>query len=202
MQFAAVLEIWSEAYDSIHLRLTGSDDVLTPASSTGLLQQFDDIISVILSALPDTPFPTAVACMRPTLQSALNTTSARAETPEDALIHYESERNAGLHPEALALWFKLDLEYPELDMKQTSAELDARANKLANFLLCEYGDLTDIAVPLCMENFGELYVAVFGGLKAGGAWCPVDAAAPAMRMGDLFGRAGGPVVLVIRIKRR
>lgn len=33
-------------------------------------------------------------------------------------------------------------------------------------------------------------------VQAGGAWCPIDTAAPALRKKDLFERAGGPVVLV------
>ncbi|KAL1693266.1 hypothetical protein GGG16DRAFT_123376 [Schizophyllum commune] len=196
-EFAAVLEIWPEEDDSIRLRLTGSNNVLTPEASRTLLQQFDDIVVAILSRPANETLATTLSDMRPELQAAVNTTPTPVETPSpNTLIHHQFEANAREHPDSVAVWFKTDLARPESDVRFTYGELDARANQLANLLLSTYGDLTDQAVPLCMEKSPELYVAILGVLKAGGAWCPVDAQAPEIRKRDLFGRAGGPVVLV------
>ncbi|KAL1728701.1 putative peptide synthetase [Schizophyllum commune] len=196
-EFAAVLEIWPEEDDSIRLRLTGSNNVLTSAASRTLLQQFDDIVAAILSRPANEILATTLSAMRPELQAAVNTSPTPVETPSpNTLIHHQFEANAREHPDSVAVWFKTDLARPNSDIRCTYAELDARANQLANLLLSTYGDLTEQAVPLCMEKSPELYVAILGVLKAGGAWCPVDAQAPEIRKRDLFGRAGGPVVLV------
>uniref|UniRef100_D8PSX8 Carrier domain-containing protein n=1 Tax=Schizophyllum commune (strain H4-8 / FGSC 9210) TaxID=578458 RepID=D8PSX8_SCHCM len=196
-EFAAVLEIWPEEDDSIRLRLTGSNNVLTPEASRTLLQQFDDIVAAILSRPANATLATTLSAMRPELQAAVNTIPTPVETPSpNTLIHHQFETNAREHPDSVAVWFKTDLARPDWDIRFTYGDLDARANQLANLLLSTYGDLTDQAVPLCMEKSPELYIAILGVLKAGGAWCPVDAQAPEIRKRDLFGRAGGPVVLV------
>ncbi|KAL1744044.1 putative peptide synthetase [Schizophyllum fasciatum] len=196
-EFAAVLEIWPEADDFIRLRLTGSNNVLTPDASRTLLQQFDDVVAAILVRPPQETLATSLTAIRPELQAAVNTVPTPVETPTpNTLIHHHFEANAREHPDSVAVWFKTDLARPDADLRFTYAELDARANQLANLLLATYGDLTDQAVPLCMEKSPELYVAILGVLKAGGAWCPVDAQAPEVRKKDLFVRAGGPVVLV------
>lgn len=93
--------------------------------------------------------------MRPTLQSALNTDTTRASLPDGTLVRHESEHNATNHLDALAVCSKSDLEKPEIEIKWTRIELDARANKLAK-LLREYDELSDIAAPLCTEKCAEM----------------------------------------------
>ncbi|KIK54505.1 hypothetical protein GYMLUDRAFT_249438 [Collybiopsis luxurians FD-317 M1] len=114
----------------------------------------------------------------------------------NTLIHHEFEENARLCPDALAVWFKEDLDRPEKDVRYTYRQLEQKANRLAQFLVSRYGNLVDQAIPLCMEKCPELYVAILGLRKAGAAWCPVDDAAPELRKRDLFARTGGPVVLI------
>ncbi|KAF9077098.1 hypothetical protein BDP27DRAFT_1414219 [Rhodocollybia butyracea] len=195
-EFSVVLEIWPEDDDSLRLRATCSNRVLIPSASEAMLRQFDDVIQTILSTPGDTPFMNVIDGIRHELQSSLNPHPQIFRVPPNTLIHHEFEENARLHPNALALWFKEDLNNPEKDVTYTYSDLDQRANRLAQFLVSSYGNLADQAIPLCMEKCPELYVAILGVLKAGAAWCPVDYEAPELRKRDLFFRAGGPVVLI------
>ncbi|KAF9056962.1 hypothetical protein BDP27DRAFT_1372891 [Rhodocollybia butyracea] len=182
-EFSVVLEIWPEDDDSLRLRATCSNRVLIPSAN-------------YFSTPGDTPFMNVIDGIRHELQSSLNPHPQIFRVPPNTLIHHEFEENARLHPNALALWFKEDLNNPEKDVTYTYSDLDQRANRLAQFLVSSYGNLADQAIPLCMEKCPELYVAILGVLKAGAAWCPVDYEAPELRKRDLFFRAGGPVVLI------
>ena len=51
-----------------------------------------------------------------------------------------------------------------------------------------------------MERCPELYVAILGILKAGGAWCPIDASFPARRRHDLIARTGARVLVIAEQK--
>jgi amino acid adenylation domain-containing protein len=65
--------------------------------------------------------------------------------------------------------------------KLSYTELNARANKLAHFLL-ERGTTKDTPVAICMKRSLALPVAILGVLKAGGACLPLDPAYPAGRL--------------------
>ncbi|KAF9033277.1 acetyl-CoA synthetase-like protein [Hymenopellis radicata] len=196
-EFAIVLEIWVEQNDAIRLRATCSNNVLIPSASEDMLRQFDNLISGILSSdYHDGLFLNLAAAVDPSLQSSVNRVPLPRAIPSDQLIHHEFEDNCQRNPDSLALWFKHDLEHPECDVKWTYRELNTRANRLAHYLVNTFGDVRDQAIPLCMEKCPELYVAILGIVKAGAAWCPVDAEAPEKRQKDLFSRAGGPVILV------
>ncbi|KAK0501009.1 putative peptide synthetase [Armillaria luteobubalina] len=195
-EFAVVLEIWPEEGDVIRLRATCSNNVLIPTASEAMLQQFDDILRNILDRPTDQPFLHATSGVRHELQASINPVPTLQPVLPSTLIHHEFEQNARLQPDALAVWFKPELEHPERDIRWSYVELDRRANQLAHYLIKTYGELYDTPIPLCMEKCPELYVAILGVVKAGGCWCPVDHAAPELRKQDLFLRAGGPVVLV------
>ncbi|KIK69417.1 hypothetical protein GYMLUDRAFT_152778 [Collybiopsis luxurians FD-317 M1] len=195
-EFSVVLEVWPEENDSIRLRATCSNSVLIPSASEAMLRQFDDILKTILTAPTEAPFMDVVNGVRHELQSSINPIPQPFPVAPNTLIHHEFEENAKLCPDALAVWFKDDLDRPEKDVRYTYRQLEQKANRLAQFLISRYGNLVDQAIPLCMEKCPELYVAILGVLKAGAAWCPVDDAAPELRKRDLFARAEGPVVLI------
>ncbi|HST58686.1 MAG TPA: condensation domain-containing protein, partial [Longimicrobium sp.] len=76
----------------------------------------------------------------------------------------------------------------------TYAELDARANRLANHLR-GLGVTTETRVGVCLERDPELIVALFAVLKAGGAYVPLDPAYPRERLGWMIEDAGAHWVL-------
>ena len=132
-KFAAVLEVWPEEDDTIRLRLTGSNNVLTPEASRTLLQQFDDIVAAILSRPANETLATTLSSMRPELQAAVNATPTPVETPSpNTLIHHQFEANARKHPDSVAVWSKTDLARPDSEIRFAYDDLDARAKQLAN----------------------------------------------------------------------
>ena len=74
------------------------------------------------------------------------------------------------------------------------AELDARANRLAN-LLVACGVTADTPVGVALHRSAELVVALLAVLKAGGAYVPLDPANPARRNALILADCGAPVVL-------
>jgi amino acid adenylation domain-containing protein/non-ribosomal peptide synthase protein (TIGR01720 family) len=74
---------------------------------------------------------------------------------------------------------------PALDGKPraeiTYAELDSRANALAAYLR-RYGLDADLLVGICTDRSLEMFIAIMGVLKAGGAYLPIDPIHPQDRL--------------------
>jgi amino acid adenylation domain-containing protein/non-ribosomal peptide synthase protein (TIGR01720 family) len=79
----------------------------------------------------------------------------------------------------------------------TYAELDARANRLANRLV-KLGVRTDDRVGVMLERSVDLVIAELAVIKAGAAYVPVDRHAPAERKSLVLSEAGVAVVIASR----
>ena len=76
----------------------------------------------------------------------------------------------------------------------TYAELNKHANRLAHFLRSEHGrSLT--AVAICMDRSVDVLVAIWGVLKAGGHYLPIDPNYPPGRIAYMLQDAGAEYVL-------
>ncbi|WP_139488131.1 non-ribosomal peptide synthetase [Brevibacillus dissolubilis] len=105
----------------------------------------------------------------------------KAPFPSERCLHDFFEEHASAHPEAIAL---------EYDGKQMSyAELNARANQVAAYLR-QSGVKTDTVVALCAERSFEMVIGIYGIVKAGGAYLPIDPAYPADRVTYMVENAG------------
>jgi amino acid adenylation domain-containing protein len=80
------------------------------------------------------------------------------------------------------------------DASLTYAELDQRANHLANFLRAQ-GIGPEVCVALCLDRSAAYIVGALGILKAGGAYLPLDPATPADRLAFQLRDAAAPVLL-------
>ncbi len=80
-------------------------------------------------------------------------------------------------------------------------ELDRRANQLANYLIAQ-GIGTTSLVGLCMERSLEVMVAVFGVLKSGGAYVPIDPNYPKDRREYILKDANVAMVLTNKATRQ
>ncbi|HEU4456215.1 MAG TPA: amino acid adenylation domain-containing protein, partial [Longimicrobium sp.] len=112
----------------------------------------------------------------------------RTEAPHPAewYIHEQFEAQAGRTPDRVAVVFE--------DRQLTYGELNARANRLAHHLR-ELGVGPDVTVGICVEREPELVVAIFGVLKSGGAYLPLDPGYPRERLLDMV-RDSAPVVML------
>jgi len=101
-------------------------------------------------------------------------------------------RSATLHPANVAVWAR--------GRSLTYRQLEERSNQLAH-LLCargvKKGDRVGLFFPKCVESL----VCMFGVLKAGGVYVPLDPQAPADRIGYIIGNCGIRALLTTREKR-
>jgi amino acid adenylation domain-containing protein len=83
------------------------------------------------------------------------------------------EEQVALTPERAAVIYE--------DQSLSFAELNQKANHLANYLL-SLGVQTEDCIAICLERSTETLVAILGILKTGAAYAPLDATYPAQRL--------------------
>ncbi|HEX5870654.1 MAG TPA: amino acid adenylation domain-containing protein, partial [Longimicrobium sp.] len=109
-----------------------------------------------------------------------------AAFPADRAIHQLFEAQAERTPDAPAV--------VRGGESMTYAELDARANRLANHLR-RTGVRPEVRVAVCLEAGPEMIVSVLAVLKAGGAYVPLDPGSPAERLRMMLADSGVAAVL-------
>jgi amino acid adenylation domain-containing protein len=109
-----------------------------------------------------------------------------AEYPADRCIHELFVAQAARTPEAVAVLFE--------GAQLTYGELDARANRLAHYLV-RRGVGPETRVGVCLERGPEMVVAILAVLKAGGAYLPLDPDYPAERLAFMLADSGAPLLL-------
>jgi amino acid adenylation domain-containing protein len=133
---------------------------------------------------PVSALPMLDAHERRQVLEAFNATEV--EYPLDQLIHQLFETQVRKNPNAEAVVYEAEsLSY---------AELDRRANQLANYLRT-LGVGPERLVAICLERSFEMVVGLLGILKSGGAYIPVDPAYPADRIAYMLADAAPEVVL-------
>ncbi|HYR11304.1 MAG TPA: amino acid adenylation domain-containing protein, partial [Longimicrobium sp.] len=106
--------------------------------------------------------------------------------PRQVTIHETFARQVAERPDDVALVWEGE--------RLTYAELDARANRLANHLV-RHGVGTESRVGVLMERGTELIVSTLAILKAGGCYVPLDPAYPAERLSLMLADAGARVLV-------
>ncbi|KAK2764280.1 NRPS [Arachnomyces sp. PD_36] len=196
--FAVMIEVWPSTDGSLRLKATFSDTHLDPTSAEVMLQQMSGILAHILSN-PEEAFAHGFSKLQSPLLSTFNSDPAKGDaSPDEGLLQSQFEKHARDQPDSVALVFIRDLESltnPQ-NLEWTYSQLNHKANRLAEFLVGQYGWLTGVVVPLCIEKSPELYVALLGVLKSGASWCPIDTLSPSQRRHDLIARTGARMVLV------
>ncbi|SAL39736.1 non-ribosomal peptide synthetase [Caballeronia telluris] len=140
-------------------------------------------------ANPDAPLGTISIATADT--ERYNATARAWPAAQQAALHRQFEQAARATPQAVALEF-IDATGAVQQMRY--AELDAHADRVAAALVA-LGVKPDTAVALCVERSFEMVVALFGVLKAGAAYLPIDPDYPAERIAYLLGDAKPAVVL-------
>ncbi|MEH6642860.1 amino acid adenylation domain-containing protein [Vreelandella glaciei] len=101
-------------------------------------------------------------------------------------IHHLIEREATANPEAMALVFE--------DQSLSYAELNARANRLAHYLI-GLGVQPETRVGIAVERSIEMVVGLLAILKAGGAYVPLDPGYPTDRLAYMVEDSGIELLL-------
>lgn len=111
----------------------------------------------------------------------------RVALPPAPVVHKQFEANVAAAPDAVAVFWA--------GRQVTYAELDARANRFAQFLAAR-GHSRGAKVGVCLDYSIDLLVAILGTLKAGAAYVPFDPAYPAERLQLLLGQVPDLALIV------
>ena len=120
-----------------------------------------------------------------TMLAALNATSM--EFPRDQCVHSLVEHQAIQRPEAVAVRFG--------DQTLTYEELDARANRLAHYILKRSGGTRKL-IGVMLDRSLEMVVALLATLKAGCAYVPLDPTHPPARLRRILAEADIAALIV------
>ena len=110
----------------------------------------------------------------------------RPEIPEDMLFHSGIERMAYRIPDKPAIL--------ACDGSYTYKELDENANRVANALIGR-GIKTGSRVVLLLPRTARVFFALYGVLKAGGAYIPCDPGYPSERIKHIIDDSGAGLVI-------
>jgi non-ribosomal peptide synthase protein (TIGR01720 family) len=157
------------------------------------IQRMMEHLKVLLHAIaarPDAPLhqlPLLTDAERRHLLLDWNDTSAHF--PLSSCIHHLFEAQVRRTPDATAA--------RSADAALTFAQLDARANQLAHFLL-DSGIRPHSVIGLLLDHSCETLVAILGVLKAGCAYLPLDPAHPPARMAFALADARAALIVTTR----
>ena len=104
-------------------------------------------------------------------------------------LHEAFEQQVARTPSAVAIRFR--------DEALTYRELDVRADALAA-RLAELGAGPGTLTAVCMERSLEMVVALYGILKSGSAYVPIDPEYPAERISFMLDDTAAPILLTQR----
>ncbi|KZE44088.1 hypothetical protein AV540_01955 [Brevibacillus parabrevis] len=161
-------------------------DLFDHSTIVRMVNHFHQLLEGIV-ARPDSSIqalPLLAADERAQLVSAWNNTAAAYANEQT--VHELVCAMAEKMPEQLAV--------VSAEGSLTYAQLDAKANQLANYLQ-QQGITPETLVGICVERSSEMIVGQLGILKAGGAFVPMDPAYPQERLAFMMADTGMPFVL-------
>ncbi|MGC8100977.1 amino acid adenylation domain-containing protein [Metapseudomonas otitidis] len=173
--FDLALDITDDG-ERIHGEMTYASDLYQRASIEGFIASLRVLFETLLER-PDAPLHSLAESPAP---------QPAAERPQPALVLQRWDEQVRRQPEALAAVCA--------DRQLTHAELDARANRLAQHLR-SLGVTPGVPVAVLMERSLDWLVGLLGIFKAGGLYMPLDVKAPTERLQGMLQRSGARVLL-------
>jgi amino acid adenylation domain-containing protein/non-ribosomal peptide synthase protein (TIGR01720 family) len=99
--------------------------------------------------------------------------------------------------EACAGEFRHSIAVTQTHAQMSYGELDRRSNRLARHLR-SLGVAAEVRVAICLERSPEMFIAILGVLKSGGAYTPLDPSYPSERLNQIIDDAQCPVIITER----
>ncbi len=106
-------------------------------------------------------------------QMLMEWNKTEADYPHEDTVHHQFEKRVVLCPDNIAIQFQ--------EAFLTYRELNEKANQLAHYLLMK-GIAPGSLVAICLERSIDLVICIFGIIKAGSAYLPLDTTAPKNRL--------------------
>ncbi len=158
--------------DALRLRLDYRADLFPRTTVLGWANCLRRVLEALV-ADPDQPTADVDVLDDAQRQQILVEWSGTTTAPDRSCTPELFEAQVRRTPQATALWYE--------DTPVTYAELNARANRMARFLV-DLGVGPESVVALALPRSPELVVALLGVLKAGGAYLPLDLEHPRERV--------------------
>ncbi|WP_255208205.1 non-ribosomal peptide synthase/polyketide synthase [Myxococcus sp. AM009] len=166
-----------------------STELFEPATAEQLVAHFEMVLEGAVAA-PDVPVSTLPLHTEVEQQQLLvDWNSTASDVPRGGFFHTRFEQQVArtLDAPAVALG----------EQVLSFTQLNARANQLAAHLRT-LGVGPEVRVGLCLERTPEAIVAMLAVLKAGGAFVPIDPAAPAQRKSFVLKDSDASVLLTVQ----
>ena len=176
----------AETMDGLRGRLEYSTDLFDQSTIARMADHFQQLVQGIVANPDQTLSALPLLTLKEHHQIVHEWNDTASEFPHEKCIHELFEEQAARAPHNVAVVFG--------DRRLTYAELNARANQLAHYLI-ERGVKPDTLVGLCIERSLEMIIGLLGILKAGGAYVPLDPDYPEARLVFMLEDADTPITL-------
>jgi len=163
----------AEADGTLELRFEYSSALFEPATIAQMSRHFATLLDNVLANPECTLASLDLMDDAERAEVLARLQGPALEVPSGATIHGLFAQRAAQQPDAIAL--------EAGDERYTYAELEARANALAE-LLREHGAAPGQLVGVCIERSAQMVIGLLAVLKAGAAYLPLDPAYPAARL--------------------
>ena len=182
--FDLVLDAWPDEHDGLTLRLVHGDGILDDAFAGKMVVAFEQVLEQWLQS-PALPL-TESAALVPDDQVMLERWGQGAGQWQAHSFVSLFSQQAAKQGDAIALVHG--------DARVSFAELEARSNQLARYLIAQ-GVKPDDVVGVSFERGVTMVEAFIAVMKAGGAFLPLDPAYPADRLCYMLEDSGTELLL-------
>jgi non-ribosomal peptide synthetase component F len=162
-----------------------STDLFDVETIERMLRHFRKLLTAI-SANPDARIGDLPLLDEAERKTLADWNATAVDYPPDATLVSLFEDQVARTPDAVALTFGAE--------QLTYAELNASANQLGHHLKIA-GAGTETLIGICMERSFEMVVAIYGILKAGAAYVPLDPEYPSQRLQHMLEDADISILL-------
>jgi len=175
------------AADGSNVRLRYDARLVDPADASAMANQLGHFLSA-LSLSEDSETLGSLSLLDSAEREKIlhDWNDTEVDYPQDICVHDLFARQVDRRPDATALIFE--------DRELSYAELDERANRLANHLQ-SMGLGPDSFVGIYVERSFDMMVSILGVQKAGGAYVPLDPNYPSDRIALMIEDSGAAIVL-------
>jgi amino acid adenylation domain-containing protein/non-ribosomal peptide synthase protein (TIGR01720 family) len=170
----------------LHVKVAFARARFTADQIARLLGHFETLLRAIIANPHATLGELTLLTEAEKHQLLLEWNQASESFPPGRSIHELFEAAAAATPNATALVYE--------QAQLTYAELNARANQLANYLRAR-GAGPETLIALSLERSLDLVVAILGILKAGAAYVPCDPELPAARLAFILTDTRAPMLV-------
>ncbi len=184
-KFDLTLEL-EEEEEGLRASLKYNTDLFASATVERMLGHYQNLLETVVAEPERRVADLSLLTETERHQLLVDWNDNHIDFPQDACIHHLFEAQTARTPDAIAAQFR--------DETMSYRELNARANQLARHLINQ-GVGPEVLVGISIERSFEMLVAIFGVLKAGGGYVPLDPNYPRDRIASIIEDATLSVVI-------